>query len=388
MNSSKNLALVGATLLIIGAFCPLVRFPIVGDINYFHNGMGDGVLIVILAVATAGIALADRVKWASITGGAALLVMIMSFLGFHTKITELKNNLEIELADNPFKEFADVAINSVQMQWGWAVLLLGAMLTIYAGWSAARAPKINMSKTPVHDNPSDTLRDLERLNELRQAGTLTEAEFLTQKSTVLYRNQFAKNVENQPEVQLEFDGSEGSYKVENSAVNVLIMAALLILVAFCISYVMYATTSTRDAINSGAIGNNQTEAESGQSVSPQSESSDDGGALYKTCVGFWGHFAASEREVGFSVEIKPTGGYYIQYGDYGNSKGTWKVNPLGGGSLLLTDEQSGYEFVLENCASREPQFTYNSDGQFYYLDKFSGDYWSEAKKRGIPIALD
>jgi hypothetical protein len=28
--------------------------------------------------------------------------------------------------------------NSIQLQWGWAVLVLGAGLLIYAGWAARR----------------------------------------------------------------------------------------------------------------------------------------------------------------------------------------------------------------------------------------------------------
>lgn len=106
------------------------------------------------------------------------------------------------------------------------------------------------------------------------------------------------------------------------------------------------------------------------------------------CVGFWGHFAATENDVGLSVEIKSSGGFYVQYGDYSNSKGTWKSDPSNSDAAILTDGERGEQFTLEKCASGQPEFTYNNDGQFQVLDKFSGDYWSEAERRGIPLSLD
>ena len=37
---------------------------------------------------------------------------------------------ELELADNPFRGLADMAISSVQLQWEWALLVVGAALLI------------------------------------------------------------------------------------------------------------------------------------------------------------------------------------------------------------------------------------------------------------------
>ena len=33
----------------IGVFLPLLSMPIVGSINYFQNGRGDGVIVLVLA---------------------------------------------------------------------------------------------------------------------------------------------------------------------------------------------------------------------------------------------------------------------------------------------------------------------------------------------------
>lgn len=38
--------------------------------------------------------------------------------------------MESELAGNPFSGIADMAMQSVQLQWGWALLVIGAALVI------------------------------------------------------------------------------------------------------------------------------------------------------------------------------------------------------------------------------------------------------------------
>jgi len=40
--------------------------------------------------------------------------------------------MENELAGNPFRGLADLAMQSVQLQWGWALLIIGAIFIIVA----------------------------------------------------------------------------------------------------------------------------------------------------------------------------------------------------------------------------------------------------------------
>jgi len=40
--------------------------------------------------------------------------------------------METSLAGNPFRGIADLAMQSIQIQWGWAVLIVGAGFLIAA----------------------------------------------------------------------------------------------------------------------------------------------------------------------------------------------------------------------------------------------------------------
>jgi len=138
MKDEKTLALVGSALLFVGVFMPILSMPIVGSVNYFMNGKGDGVIIIVLALAAAGLAMAGRVRDVVWPGAAALAMLAYTFFRVQSGLSEMRAQMHAELTGNPFRQIADAVVDSVQIQWGWAVLVLGALLVVYAGIAARR----------------------------------------------------------------------------------------------------------------------------------------------------------------------------------------------------------------------------------------------------------
>ncbi len=130
MNTKQILGLIGSIVLFIGVFTPIVSVPIMGNMNYFQNGKGDGTLILILAVVSLVLVLTKKYKGLWFTGVGSLAVMAFTFINFQMKISDMKSQMESELAGNPFRGLADMAMQSVQLQWGWALLIVGAGLVI------------------------------------------------------------------------------------------------------------------------------------------------------------------------------------------------------------------------------------------------------------------
>ena len=124
------LGLTGVGLLFLGVFAPLVYVPIIGDINYFQNGKGDGVIILIIAaVATVSILLKKyRSLW--IESVATLAVLAYTFFDFQDRLEKAQAQLNSNLTDNPFAGLGEMTLNMVQIQWGWGVLVFGAILLL------------------------------------------------------------------------------------------------------------------------------------------------------------------------------------------------------------------------------------------------------------------
>lgn len=130
-DQAKILGVFGSVLLLLGVFMPIVSVPIMGNMNYFQNGKGDGVAIIVLSIASLLCTLSNKYRGLWFTGTGALVVMGITFYNFQSKMAETKSAMEYELAGNPFRSLADVALQSVQIQWGWAILLVGVAAIIF-----------------------------------------------------------------------------------------------------------------------------------------------------------------------------------------------------------------------------------------------------------------
>jgi type II secretory pathway pseudopilin PulG len=117
----------GVICLLIGLFSPIVSFgPL--SVTFFQQGSYEGILLLILAVASAILLAKQNFVWLWATAANAGLLVALSFLGRLYMIQEAKSKLETEMAGNPFRGLADLAMQSLQLQWGWIFLIGGAAL--------------------------------------------------------------------------------------------------------------------------------------------------------------------------------------------------------------------------------------------------------------------
>ena len=123
---------IGAMIMAVGVFCPLVSLPIVGSINYFNNGKGDGSFVLLTAAAAAAAVFWNKFKILPFAGGATLAILAYDFWNFYSKMAKSKAEMHKDMAGNPFGGLADAAFNAVQLQWGWIVMLTGAIMLISA----------------------------------------------------------------------------------------------------------------------------------------------------------------------------------------------------------------------------------------------------------------
>lgn len=143
---SRILGIIGAILLIVGIFCPIVS--VFGfNLSYFdsfrmNSGAVDGLIIAGLGVISLVIALLNKTRILIATGIIALGVMAIDFFNFKSKMSEASSTGNSELSS--------ALANAVQLQWGWAVLLLGALLLIVAGIlkKSASAPATGYGAQP------------------------------------------------------------------------------------------------------------------------------------------------------------------------------------------------------------------------------------------------
>ena len=144
MNMRQLLGIIGSALLFIGVFMPIMKLPIIGDMNYFQNGKGDGVFILVFAVGSFAIVMVRQYSSLWFTSIASAAVLAFTFFNFHSKMNQVKTQMDMDLSGNPFRGLADMAVQSIQIQYGWAVLIVGVVLLMIT--AAMKEPAPNNKK--------------------------------------------------------------------------------------------------------------------------------------------------------------------------------------------------------------------------------------------------
>jgi hypothetical protein len=119
-----------------------VTVPFLGGQNYFQNGAGDGSIVLVLAAIGFLLIWKNRFRELFFTAGLSSLVCIYTFITLLTRLNELRDKMHSELRDNPFGGLADAAMQSVQIQWGWILLIGGAITLMIAAWNCSKEQQL------------------------------------------------------------------------------------------------------------------------------------------------------------------------------------------------------------------------------------------------------
>lgn len=121
-------------MLIVGVFMPVMRAPFIGGVDYFRGGAGDGVFVLALGVVSLILVMAKKYRWLVATSSLAICMLMFTLVQFHRNMAKIKEQYAAQTEGNPFAGFGQLALESIQLEWGWAPLFLGAiMVAICAG---------------------------------------------------------------------------------------------------------------------------------------------------------------------------------------------------------------------------------------------------------------
>lgn len=134
------LGLLGAVLIVFGAFSPIFGVPIVGGISLFRNGSVEGYALISCAIAAVVFLLKKQYSfmWSAALGASGLVALV--FIIFQLLLHQAQLSLNSELTDNLGRGWADIALAAVHLEWGWIVLLLGCATLLFATYLKQRKP--------------------------------------------------------------------------------------------------------------------------------------------------------------------------------------------------------------------------------------------------------
>ena len=137
MRVKQFVSFIGSLILIIGIFMPLLSIPMLGiSMSYFDVNKNESILILLFVLISIIVTILNRYKylWISIFG--ILLTLSYTFWNIHNKKADFESLIGGNMDDNPMggflQGFMELAINSVKIEWGWIIIILGVIAYIFA----------------------------------------------------------------------------------------------------------------------------------------------------------------------------------------------------------------------------------------------------------------
>jgi hypothetical protein len=144
--------LVGAAVMAVGAFCPIVHLPIVGSMNYVMGGRGDGTYIVGCSAAIIGLVVFGYRRTSGIVAVVALFIIMRALVVLSAELSKMQGELAKDAG--PFGKLSNLIANSVGLEWGWLLLVGGALAVIVMGVLPAGevSPAVDGHRTQSYDD--------------------------------------------------------------------------------------------------------------------------------------------------------------------------------------------------------------------------------------------
>ena len=140
--TGKVLVMIGAVLLAVGVLLPVAWIPVAGSSRLLDQGWA-GIGIVALAAVALLLTLIDRTKHAVWPALASLLGLAWGYIQVQKKIAEAQRGLTEFNLERPLDILRGFVAQNARLEYGWAVLGLGALLILAGGlmsWSRRRLP--------------------------------------------------------------------------------------------------------------------------------------------------------------------------------------------------------------------------------------------------------
>lgn len=132
--------LLGCLLMGLGVFLPVLQYSRLGYITYFYGGQGHGAILLALASISLVLVFSRHFRLLWVTGGLSVGLLCYSWYRLFITLQDIESRLQ-----HIKGSLSEFSMDTVQVvYWGWAVIVLGVCLLLYA---AAYRRRVTSSDT-------------------------------------------------------------------------------------------------------------------------------------------------------------------------------------------------------------------------------------------------
>ena len=122
--------LIGSSLIALGTFVPFLGVPVLHDKTYWQLSTTGAIILIVLALLSMVAAGFRKFGWLYLTGLGSLGLLLYSIQKVSTRKADVLTDLAQSLEGSPLKGLGLGFVNAVDYRYGWAIMLLGAIVLI------------------------------------------------------------------------------------------------------------------------------------------------------------------------------------------------------------------------------------------------------------------
>lgn len=138
LDVAQLIGFLGVATTLFGMLSPILTAPGMGTLNYFRNGTEEAIILSIFTVFSAFFLFRKNYAWLYGPSVWSFFLVGGTFWYYQSYIAEVKAEIDRDLAGNPFRGIADMALAATGLSWGWFFLFLGTGLVVLAAYLRKR----------------------------------------------------------------------------------------------------------------------------------------------------------------------------------------------------------------------------------------------------------
>ncbi|MFZ1683478.1 MAG: hypothetical protein WAU88_05025 [Candidatus Zixiibacteriota bacterium] len=145
----RALAVLGAILIAVGVFMPILGIPVFHDQSIMQLRPNAGWILLGLAVVTVLIVLTKKLGLLYVPGILAVVLLSYTLVAMQGRRDRIQSDIKSNVANTPVRGLVHGFVGSASLRFGWPLMMLGAVTIVAVPLVGSRMQRRRKEEEPA-----------------------------------------------------------------------------------------------------------------------------------------------------------------------------------------------------------------------------------------------
>ena len=142
----KIIGMLGAVMIALATFCPLVRVPSLEKINFYSMSTGElnGIILVLLGIITCYLFYKEYIVIVRILSAVTGLLALRDVIFIVSDVKNVDNRLFMSFQNDPFPLLKSLGMEMASLSYGGVMLIGGVFLMVITAFTMRKRLEMNL----------------------------------------------------------------------------------------------------------------------------------------------------------------------------------------------------------------------------------------------------